>query len=111
MVIRPSVEAILARLEQAFPGARLEVVDESHLHAGHAGAAGGAGHYAVRIEHEAMSGLTRIARHRLVYDALRDWMPERIHALRVDARASDTVRDAEASPNSRAPDVGRPQES
>ena len=85
LMIRPSVADIQARLEAAFPGARLEILDESHLHAGHAGAAGGAGHFRVRIQSPALAPLSSLKRHRLVYDALRDWMPERIHALAIEA--------------------------
>jgi BolA protein len=85
--MRPSLDDIRARLEAAFPGARIEVVDDSHLHAGHAGAAGGAGHFTVRLVSERFVGASTVARHRLVYDALRDWMPHRIHALVIVARS------------------------
>jgi BolA protein len=85
-VTRPSTDEILERLADAFPGAEIEVQDESHLHAGHAGARGGAGHYRVLVVSEAFAGLSTVARHRLVYDAVRDWMPQRIHALGIDAR-------------------------
>jgi BolA protein len=64
----------------------LELVDDSHKHAGHAGAAGGAAHFSVRIISDDFSGLGRVARHRLVYDAVADWMPHRLHALVIDAR-------------------------
>lgn len=83
--IRPTADEVAARLRRAFPGARIEVTDDSHLHAGHAGAAGGAGHYSVRIEAVAFRELKPIARHRLVYDALADWMPQRVHALQIHA--------------------------
>ena len=66
---------------------RLEVVDDSHLHAGHAGAREGR-HFTVRIASARFDGLTRVARHRLVYDCL-DALIGRggIHALAIDARA------------------------
>ena len=64
----------------------LEVVNESHLHAGHAGAGEGS-HWRVRIVSAGMTGLSRPARHRLVYDALRALMPEGIHALAIEARS------------------------
>jgi len=67
--------------------ASLEIEDESHLHAGHAGAAGGAGHYRVHIVADCFAGLTRVARHRLVYHHLHDLIPQPIHALAIDARA------------------------
>jgi len=86
---RPTLEELRSRIEAAFPGARIEVVDDSHLHAGHAGAAGGAGHFTVRLVSERFSGLRTLARHRLVYDSVRDWMPDRIHALVIEARAPD----------------------
>ncbi|MFM7255887.1 MAG: BolA family protein [Betaproteobacteria bacterium] len=73
------------RLCTYFPGAEFELVDETHLHAGHAGAKGGASHFRLRIRHERFAGLKRLERHRLVYDALTDWMPARIHALSVVA--------------------------
>ena len=60
---------------------------ESHLHAGHAGAASGAGHYRLRLVSERFEGLNRIARHRLVYDCLRDMMQSDIHALNIIAFA------------------------
>ncbi|WP_082149530.1 BolA family protein [Bordetella pseudohinzii] len=66
---------------------QLEISDESHLHAGHAGAQGGAGHYRVLIVSEAFVGLTSVARHRLVYHHLHDLIPFPIHALALDTRA------------------------
>jgi BolA protein len=84
--MRPSLEALRARFEAAFPDAAIELVDDSHLHAGHAGASGGAGHYSVRIVSPRFDGASTVARHRLVYDAVRDWMPHRVHALVIVAR-------------------------
>lgn len=82
---KPSADELRERLVQAFPDDPIEVIDESHLHAGHAGAAGGAGHYRVRISSSRFDGLRPIAQHRLVYDAVQDWMPDRIHALSIEA--------------------------
>ncbi|HYG43352.1 MAG TPA: BolA family protein [Bordetella sp.] len=65
----------------------LDIRDDSHLHAGHAGAQGGAGHYHVRIVSARFAGLTPVARHRLVYDLLHDLIPHPIHALALDAQA------------------------
>lgn len=65
----------------------LEIEDESHLHAGHAGAAGGASHYRVRIVAECFAGLSPVARHRLVYHHLQDLIPYPIHALALQAQA------------------------
>jgi len=73
------------RLAERFPGAAIQWVDESHHHAGHAGAQGGGAHLKLKIVHAQFSGLSRVARHRLVYDAVSDWMHPRIHALSVQA--------------------------
>jgi BolA protein len=64
------------------------VQDDSHLHAGHAGAREGR-HFTVRITSPRFAGLNRVARHRLVYDALRLLMPAGIHALAIEARTPD----------------------
>ena len=77
---------IEAELRAALHPLALEVVDDSHLHAGHAGAREGR-HFTVRIRSERFNGLTRIARHRLIYDALQLLMPSGIHALAIEARA------------------------
>jgi BolA protein len=82
----PSASDVQAALQAAFQPAALEVIDDSHLHAGHAGAREGR-HFTVRIRSERFAGLNRVARHRLVYDALAAWMPRGIHALAIDAQA------------------------
>ena len=64
----------------------LEVQDDSHLHAGHAGAREGR-HFSVRVVSSRFSGLSRVARHRLVYDSLQSLISRGIHALAIDARA------------------------
>lgn len=74
-------------LREAFSPAELLVKDQSHLHAGHAGARDGRGHYDVRIVAEAFAGKRPLARHRMIYDALGSMMETDIHALRIDARA------------------------
>lgn len=84
--MRPDADALRERLAGHFPEARIDVRDDSHLHAGHAGAAGGAGHFRVRIVSARFAGLGTVARHRLVYDAVHDWMPQRVHALAIEAR-------------------------
>jgi BolA protein len=81
------VARIEAILTEAFAPSHLLVKDQSHLHAGHAGARDGRGHYEVRIVSEAFAGLRPLARHRLVYDALGTLMETDIHALRIDATA------------------------
>ena len=64
----------------------LEVIDDSHLHAGHAGAREGR-HFTVRITAERFNGLSRVARHRLIYDSVQLLIPRGNHALAIEARA------------------------
>ena len=77
---------IEARLRQALAPTRLEVTDDSHLHAGHAGAREGR-HFSVRIESTRFAGLARVARHRLVYDSLGPLAAQGVHALAIVAMA------------------------
>jgi len=79
------IAEIRSRLEAAFAPALLEIVDESHRHAGHAGARDGRGHFAVRIVSERFAGSKPLARHRMVYAALGTLMQTDIHALSVVA--------------------------
>ena len=72
-------------LREAFQPDDLEVHDESHLHRGHPGAATGGGHFRVRIVSDRFNGRPRVARHRMVYEALGDAMKTEIHALSVRA--------------------------
>ena len=81
-----SAAEIEATLRGALAPDALAVVDDSHLHAGHAGAREGR-HFSVAITSARFEGLGRVARHRLVYDALQTLMPRGIHALAIDARA------------------------
>ena len=87
-VSESAAESIERRLRQALDPVEIEVRDDSALHAGHAGAREG-GHFAVRLRCARFGGLSRLARHRLVYDALGPLAPQRIHALAIDARAPD----------------------
>jgi len=75
-----------AALRDALAPSALEVQDDSHLHAGHAGALEGR-HFSIRVTSERFNGLSRVARHRLVYDALHHLIPRGIHAIAIDARA------------------------
>ncbi len=77
---------IESALRLALAPQALAVQDDSHLHVGHAGAREGR-HFSVDITSECFEGLSRVARHRLVYDALQALMPRGIHALAIDARA------------------------
>lgn len=79
------VASIKARLIEAFAPIELEVVDESHLHVGHAGARDGRGHFRVRIVSERFASTTAIQRHRMVFDALGTLMQTDVHALSITA--------------------------
>ena len=75
-----------ACLRAALAPLSLQIEDDSHLHAGHAGAREGR-HFTVRITAERFNGLSRVARHRLIYDSLQLLIPRGIHALAIEARA------------------------
>ena len=81
--------AIRKALEATFEPIHLAIDDDSHLHAGHAGAKEGKGHFSVRITAEAFSGQSLIKRHRALYAALGELMETEIHALAIDARAPE----------------------
>ena len=83
------VDRIEAILRQTFSPSKLQIKDQSHLHAGHAGAQDGRGHYEVTIVAEAFSNTRPLARHRMIYDALGTLMETDIHALRINASAPD----------------------
>ncbi|MFL9925231.1 BolA family transcriptional regulator [Herbaspirillum lusitanum] len=80
---RPAL--IRERLLATFSPEQCQVEDESALHAGHAGAASGGGHYRIRIVSTVFEGKNRLNRHRLVYDCLSDLMHQEIHALAIAA--------------------------
>ena len=80
-------ERIRALLNEALQPSVLELSDESALHAGHAGAASGGGHYRLRIVSARFEGLRLVMRHRLVYDSVHDMMHTEIHALAITAVA------------------------
>lgn len=81
----PRIAQIRSRLEAAFTPDVLEIVDESHRHAGHAGARDGRGHFLVRIVSNRFEGVRPLARHRMVYAALGPLMQTDIHALSLEA--------------------------
>ena len=85
------VKRIQALLEAAFAPESLDVEDDSHRHAGHEGAKSGLGHFNVSIVSENFNGMKMLARHRAVYAALGDMMQTDIHALAIDAVASDEL--------------------
>ena len=86
------VETIRSRLVAALAPDALDIEDESHRHAGHAGARDGRGHFRVRIVSAAFEGKSAIARHRAVYAALGELMQTDIHALAIDARTPEEIR-------------------
>jgi BolA protein len=79
------IEAIQQALESAFSPLHIQVKDQSHLHAGHAGARDGLGHFEVTIVADAFDGMSRIERHRMIYAALGTMMQTDIHALKINA--------------------------
>lgn len=83
------IERMRALLQAALRPEHLEIADDSHRHAGHAGARGGQGHFTVEIVSAAFAGLAPLARHRAVYAALGGMMTTDIHALAIRARTPD----------------------
>jgi BolA protein len=81
---------IRARLTQLDP-LHIELIDESHKHAGHAGARDGGGHYVLHIVSARFAGNNTVARHRMIYSALGDMMKREIHALTIQASAPDEI--------------------
>lgn len=83
-------QLIIERLRSLQP-TLCDLRDDSHLHAGHAGAASGGGHFHLKISSAEFTGLNRINRHRLVYDALGELMHREIHALSIEAYAPHEI--------------------
>ena len=81
------IDRIRAMLTAALAPTELALVDESAMHAGHAGAASGGGHYRLRIVSTKFEGVRLVTRHRLVYDSVHDMMHTEIHALAITALA------------------------
>ena len=81
-----SAQALASRLQQRLQPSALEVVDESADHAGHVGAnaSGSGSHFRVRNASPLFAGKTRVQRHRLVYDAVQDFMDQGLHALAIE---------------------------
>ncbi len=77
------VATIHQRLQDAFSPTKLEIIDDSEHHKGHAGSQGGAGHYTVIITASCFDGKSRIAVHREIYQVLNDLIPGQIHALKI----------------------------
>lgn len=82
-------QTIHEQLTARFAPQRLEIIDDSHKHAGHASARGG-GHFTVRIVADAFRGKTPVQRHRLVYEALATLLQQNeVHALSIQAHSPD----------------------
>lgn len=79
------IETLRAALSTGLRTEQIEIEDESHLHAGHAGARSGRGHFRVRVVSETFEGLSLIQRHRAIYAALGELMQTEIHALSIQA--------------------------
>jgi BolA protein len=78
------ITMIRERLEAAFAPESLEIIDESHKHAGHASAKGG-GHFIIQIVSNAFEGKGPVQRHRMVFEAMGDLMHSEVHALSIQA--------------------------
>jgi BolA protein len=87
------IEKIRARIDATFAPSQCQLLDESALHAGHAGAASGGGHYRLHLVSALFEGKNRVARHRLVYDCLRDMMHKDVHAIAIIAVAPSELPD------------------
>lgn len=85
-----TIERMTTRL-QALAPAQLRIDDDSALHAGHEGAKSGGGHYRLHLVSARFLGLSRVARHRLVYDVLADLMRRDVHALTMTLLAPDEL--------------------
>lgn len=84
----PIATEMLRRLNSALSPSRVELVDDSEKHRGHGGYnPQGESHFTLEIESEAFAGKSRVERQRSIYRALGDLMRERVHALRIKARA------------------------
>ena len=91
-------ELIHQRLASLSPQS-LEIFDDSHEHAGHAGALeSGGGHFQVFIVSDAFEGKSKVSRHRMIYQAVSDLMPAKIHALAIRAYTPAELDDIEAAP-------------
>jgi BolA protein len=85
------IDMIREKLTAAFEPVQLDIIDESHKHAGHPGARSGGGHFVVTIFSTAFEGKNMLARHRMIYDALGDMMTSEIHALSLKAYTPDEM--------------------
>ena len=94
-----TINEIDRRLRASLQPVQISLIDDSAMHAGHAGAASGGGHFQMRIVSALFAGLSRVARHRLVYNLLSDLMQGAIHALAIEALTPDEAPDVAAAPS------------
>ena len=85
------IEKIRLAIESSLKPSSLEIIDQSHRHAGHAGARDGRGHFDVRVVSELFKGKLPLARHRLVFAAVGNLMETDLHALSIKALSPDEV--------------------
>jgi len=91
----------MSRIEQmrtmlaTFQPVQLEIIDDSHKHAGHEGARSGGGHYTLQIVSTQFAGKPTLARHRMIYSALGDMMKHDIHALNIKAYTPEELQSVE----------------
>ncbi len=85
--MKDRIERIRQALQSAFSPSELDIIDESHLHAGHAGARSGKGHYRVTITSAAFADKSMLEQHRMIYEALEEMMKTDIHALSVKSKS------------------------
>ena len=83
-------EALEAKLRNSLDATHVEVIDESHLHAGHVGARDGGRHFRAVIVSEKFAGLNRVRSQQLVYQAVEEWMGKEIHALSMQTFTPET---------------------
>ena len=93
------IAEIKDRLERELSPTYIDIIDESHLHAEHAGAASGAGHFSVTVVSDKFTDQSAIERHRMIYQAVDDLMRTEIHALSINALAP-----YEQAPNGKTPE-------
>jgi BolA family transcriptional regulator, general stress-responsive regulator len=87
------LEKIRSQLGETLPATAVELIDDSHRHAGHAGARDGRGHFRLRIVSDAFAGLRPLQRHQLVYRSLGELMRTDIHALSITALTPEEAAD------------------
>jgi BolA protein len=87
------LEKIRSQLAKTLPATGVELIDDSHRHAGHAGARDGRGHFRLRIVSDAFAGLRPLQRHQLVYRSLGELMRTDIHALSITALTPEEAAD------------------